>query len=145
MATAIVVKNEPTRKVILGALWEHLTQADGKVDEYSGLYGLLSDGFRPEATLVDYRAACDRFDALITFLTSAREDIGRVEIAELGTTVTLRGITRDGLAGKLDSYRAWIEDTKEGLWTDRVLRQDLLDRHDAITALLPELAELAVA
>jgi hypothetical protein len=146
-ATTIVVKDEPTRGAILGALWEHIARADHKIDGFSdGLYDLLSDGFRPEATEADYRAARARFDELLDFLADAREDVAHVEVAELGTPVVLGAIASDVLTRELDSYRCWIEDTTKEFWGgDRALRQDLLDRHDAITALLAEFGEPAVA
>ena len=51
MPTTITITDEPTRKAVLGALWEHIAGADGKVDGFDdGLYDLLSEGFRPEAT-----------------------------------------------------------------------------------------------
>ena len=96
MATTVIVKNESTRKVILAALWEHLAAAEGKIDGFGdGLYDLVCEGFRPEATDANYRAARARFDDLLAFLTNARRDVEHVETAPLGTTVVLEAITPD--------------------------------------------------
>jgi hypothetical protein len=145
MATTAVLKDEPTRKVILAALWEHLAKADHKIDSFDdGLYALLSDGFRPDATDADYEAMRDRLDGLVTFLAEAREDVQRVETAELGTAVVLQAITKDELIEELDSYRRWIEDAREDFWKGGAeLRQGLVARHDAIVALFAEFGEPA--
>ena len=148
MPTTIIVRDEATRKAVLGAIWEHLSAADQKIDSSGdGLYDLLQEGFRPDATEDDYRAMRARFDGLLAFLTGALGDVERVEGAELGTAVVLQAITKDKLARELDSYRRWIEDTKEGFWDgDRQRRLSVLDRHDAIKVLLAELGEpVAVA
>ena len=145
MPAIITISDEPTRRVILCALWEHLAKADGKVDGFSdGLYDLVSDGFRPEATEDDYQAARARFDAFVAFLSNNRADVERVEAAELRAAVTLKAITKEELVEELDSYRRWIRDNDEEFWRCEH-RQDILDKHDAITALLAEFGEPAVA
>ena len=144
MPTTIIIRDEATRGAILGALWEHLTEADHKIDGFSdGLYDLLQEGFRPDATEEDYRAMRARFDQLLAFLTDALGDVERVEGADLGTAVVLRAITKDKLVTELDSYRRWIEDGRYEFWGS-TRRLGILARHDAVKALLVELGEPVV-
>ena len=145
MPTTMTITDEPTRKAVLGALWEHLSAADEKVNGFSeGLFDLLQEGFRPDATEDDYRAMRARFDELLGFLTDALGDVERVESAELGAAVALQAITKDKLVTELDSYRRWIEDGRHEFWgSDRTRRLGILARHDAVKALLVELGEPA--
>lgn len=145
MPTTITITDEPTRKAVLGALWEYIGEADHKIDGFSdGMYELLSGGFRPEATATEYEAMRTRFDGLMALLTEAREDVARVEVAELRTAVVLKAITKEKLVEELDSYRRWIRDDDEEFWNlGRERQQDVIDQHDAITALLAEFDEPA--
>ena len=143
MPTTIIIHDEATRGAILGVLWEHLTGADDKLGGVGdGLYDLLQEGFRPEATEDDYRAMRARFDDLLGLLTGALEDVERAETAEVGAAVALQAITKDELVTELDSYRRWIEDGRHEFWgSDRTRRLGILARHDAVKALLVELGE----
>ena len=145
MATiTIVVKDEPTLRALLAAVWQHLLEAGDRITNEESLYSFAFDACRPEATDAQACEVRDKFDGYLEWLSSTRADVRRVETAELGAGVEFEMITGTELAECLASYRKWIEDTREGFW-DRgpEHRQEILNRHAAVGLRLDQLPEPA--
>jgi hypothetical protein len=145
MATTVILKDELSRRALLAGCWQHLL-TEGDIPGGDDLYSFAFDACRPEATDAQAREARDKFDRYLEWLSSTRADVRRVEMAELDAAVEFETITTAELAESLASYRKWIEDTREGFWErGPEHRQEMLDRHDAVGALLDGLPEPVVA